>query len=184
MTSPPAIGMRLFLLFPLLVLPVTPAAPRKRAELECQNMCHLHCKSRSFYYLTGCDETSWGCLAGCAHACAPDGDIVSCRSRCVDEMQTRCDTAGCKAGCRRGVSRRYKYLADDEEDLPPAEKAEQEEEQEGEPAAEGDGGLGGWLRTVKGKVDEVIDANNDGKVSKEEQAEFDKQGTKGEKSGT
>ncbi len=91
-------------------------------------------------------------------------------------MQTRCDTAGCKAGCRRGVSHRYKYLSEDEEDLPPAEEAaqEEEEEQEGETVPpEEDGGAGGWLRHVKGKLDEVIDTNNDGKVSKEEQAAHD-----------
>jgi hypothetical protein len=98
--------------------------PTRRPRLECQNLCHIHCKN-NYAYLTNCIQeksTSWSCLSGCAVACnddpasSPDvGKYEECRDTCVTNFQLRCDIAGCKAGCRRGSTHRYQFDDNDEE---------------------------------------------------------------------
>jgi len=90
---------------------------RPRDRLECQNLCHVHCKS-NWEFLTDCYATSWSCLIGCANACDDGSTVVGCRSMCITTYQLRCDIAGCKAGCRRGSTRRYQELNEEEAELP------------------------------------------------------------------
>jgi hypothetical protein len=100
--------------------------PIRRPRLECQNLCHIHCKN-NFYYITNCagssKSTSWGCLSGCAVACdnrddnIHDGDKYEhCRDTCGINFQLRCDVAGCKAGCRRGSTHEYQF-SDNSDDI-------------------------------------------------------------------
>ena len=86
--------------------------PRKR--LECQNLCQIHCKS-NWLDLTACFTNSWPCLAGCSTACETP-DVAKCRQMCMKNYQLRCDISSCKAACRQGSSRHYRYLDPDDDE--------------------------------------------------------------------
>jgi hypothetical protein len=83
------------------------AAPLRDAR-ECAALCQVSCK-REWSLLTACYQPSWGCFVGCARACQEDGQKETCEAACDVQFDgKRCEVAGCRAGCRSGLSREYK----------------------------------------------------------------------------
>ena len=84
------------------------AVPLRNAQ-ECAALCQVTCK-KDWQLLTACYEPSWGCFVGCARACdVQDGQKATCEAACDVQFDgKRCDVAGCRSGCRSGLSREYK----------------------------------------------------------------------------